>query len=119
MPQKAYQCGACYEIHDFHHLAESCCQPDIDEVWLCDVCTTAHDSKQEAVECCVNSVKARGQEPVRCPCCLRDQEMVQHAVEIEVAGHCSECNPHFTVDESFAIADLVDERVAENLERTR
>jgi len=44
--------------------------------------------------------------------------MIQHAVEIEVAGHCSECNPHYTIEDTFKIADLVDQQVADNLDRS-
>ncbi|MCY1461803.1 hypothetical protein D9M71_794990 [compost metagenome] len=87
----------------------------MNEVWTCDVCEEAHDEKDNAVNCCVGKVKARGADTVRCPSCYRDQELIQHAVEIEVAGHCSECNPHFSIDDTFKIADQVDQRIAENL----
>lgn len=113
MPKKAYECGCCNEVHDYESSAEDCCRPEVNEVWTCDLCSEAHSEKEDAVNCCVGKVKTRGADTVRCPSCYRDQELVQHAVEIEVAGHCSECNPHFSIEQSFAIGDLVDERIAE------
>lgn len=115
MPKKAYECGSCNQVHEFYHLAESCCQPEINDVWLCGVCDRAHDDEEDADACCVGKVKAIGDEAVQCPCCMRDHVLVQLAVEIEVAGHCSECNPHFSVDETFKIADLVDQRVEDRI----
>lgn len=117
MPKRAYECGSCNEVHEFHHEAERCCQPEINDVWLCDICEAAHDDMEDAEKCCAGKVKARGVEAVRCPSCFRDQELVQHAIEIEVAGHCSECNPHFSIDDTFKIGDLVDQQIAENLNR--
>lgn len=118
MPKRAYECGSCNEVHGLHHEAERCCQPEINDVWLCDVCEDSHDDKEDAEKCCIGKVKARGIEAVRCPSCYRDQELIQHAIEIEVAGHCSECNPHYSIDDTFKIGDLVDQQIAENLERS-
>jgi hypothetical protein len=116
MPTRAYQCGACYEVHEFHHDAERCCQRDIDQGWSCDICADFHSEKEDATKCCIGVVKARSEEAVQCPSCLRDQMLMQLAAEIEVAGHCSECNPHYSSEETFRIADLVDQRVEQKLE---
>ncbi len=118
MPTKAYQCGSCYEIHEFYHEAERCCQPSIDEGWSCDTCGDFHAEKEDAVQCCFGVVKARSDETVQCPSCLRDQSLIRMVAEIEVADHCSECSPHYTSDEVFRIADLIDQKVEERLERT-
>ena len=118
MPKRAYECDACNEVHEHESSAEDCCRPQVNAVWLCDVCEGSHDDMEDAEKCCVGKVKARGFDTVRCPACFRDQELIQHAVEIEVAGHCSECNPHYTIEDTFKIADLVDQQVAENLERS-
>jgi hypothetical protein len=117
MPKKAYECGSCNEVHEFHHQAEQCCRPEVNEVWQCDVCEAAHDDKEDAEQCCVHSVKALGVETVQCPSCLRDQQLVRHAVEIEVAGHCSECNPHYSIDDTFKIGDMVERHVEDQLAR--
>lgn len=66
---------------------------------------------------CRSGMRKRAIETVRCPSCFRDQELVQHAIEIEVAGHCSECNTHYSIDDTFKIGNLVDQRIAENVER--
>ncbi|WP_440062607.1 hypothetical protein ACTACQ_05190 [Pseudomonas syringae] len=116
MPTKAYQCGSCYEVHEFYHEAESCCQPPIDEGWSCDVCADFHGEKEDAAKCCIGLVKTKAEEAVQCPACLRDQSLMQLIAEIEVTGHCSECNPHYSSDEAFKIADLVDRRVDERIE---
>lgn len=113
MPKRAYECGSCNEVHEYESSAEECCRPEVNEVWVCDICGEAHDDHEAAVNCCVGKVKARGTDTVRCPSCYRDHELVQHAAEVEVAGHCSECNPHFSIEHSFAIGDLVDQRIAE------
>lgn len=118
MPTKAYQCGSCYEVHESYHEAERCCQPSIDEGWSCDVCGEFHDEQEDATKCCIGIVKARSVEPAHCPACHRDQELLERAVEIEVAGHCSTCNPHFTSDETFRIHDLVDRRLEEKIEKS-
>lgn len=118
MPKKAYECGSCNEVHQYESSAEDCCRPEVNEVWTCDVCEEAHDEKEDAEKCCASKVKARGTETVRCPTCYRDQELVLHAVEIEVAGHCSECNPHYSIEDTFKIGDMVEQQIAENLERT-
>lgn len=107
MPKKAYECSACNEVHNFHHEAERCCQPEVGEVWLCDICEEAHEDKNDATDCCANSVKAKGVDTVRCHNCYRDQELIRHAFEIQVAGHCSECNPHYSIDDKFKIDDLI------------
>ncbi|MEB0311546.1 hypothetical protein QN382_19925 [Pseudomonas sp. 10B1] len=117
MPTKAYQCGSCYEVHEFYHEAESCCQPTIDEGWSCDVCADFHSEKEDAAKCCIGLVKTKAGETVQCPGCLRDQALMQLIAEIEVTGHCSECNPHYSSDEAFKIADLVDRRIEEHVEQ--
>ncbi|MGS0735529.1 hypothetical protein ACVBEG_02985 [Pseudomonas sp. GG8] len=117
MPKKAYECGSCSEVHSTHYAAEDCCRPEVGDVWLCDICDAAHDEKDDAEQCCINSVKSLGNEAVRCPACFRDQQLVRHAIEIEVAGHCSECNPHYSIDDIFKIGDMVERHVEEQLER--
>lgn len=117
MPKKAYECGTCNEVHSFHHQAESCCQPEVNTVWLCDVCEDSHEDKEDAEQCCIASVKSVGIEAVQCPSCLRDQNMVRHAIEIQVAGHCSECNPHYSIDDAFMIGDRLESHVADQLAR--
>lgn len=116
MPKKAYECSSCNDVHDHHHQAERCCQPEVNDVWLCDVCEGAHDEEEDAVNCCVGKVKASGSDIVKCPNCYRDHELVLHAVEVEVAGHCSECNPHYSIDDALLIGDLVEQKIAENRE---
>lgn len=113
MPRKAYECSMCNAIHDHEHQAEDCCRPEVNKVWLCDVCDEPHDDSECAEKCCVEKIKARSVETVRCPACCREQELILHAAEIEVAGHCSECNPHYSIEHAFVIADLVEQRIAE------
>lgn len=113
MPKRAYECLRCNEVHENEDRAEECCRPEVGEVWLCDVCDGAHDDEPDAEKCCAGRVKAVGPETVRCPSCGRHQALILHAVEIEVAGHCSECNPHYSIDDAFRIGDLLEERVAE------
>lgn len=107
-PEKKYECGACQRVHDFHHRAEECCAPDVNTVWVCPHCEEAHDSKEEAADCCMLAAEPMGGfTMVVCPSCLREHQgdpMQQAAVSI--AGHCTTCNPSFTLDQQFAIEDL-------------
>lgn len=107
MVKKAYQCGECGSIHDGHYQAERCCMPEPVDVWLCPICDECHEEESDAEKCCEKVVP--GGEQVDCPRCLRGHETALHAVEVEVAGHCSVCDPKFTVDQNFQIQDRLDE----------
>lgn len=115
MPKEAYQCSACSEVHESEYQAERCCIPDVFEVWLCDICGSPHEKEDDAENCCADrNLDGR---IVTCPGCFRDYDSAMHTIEIQVAGHCSTCNPHFTHDEQFQITDLLEEHEQEH--RTR
>lgn len=112
MVKRAYQCGECHEVHEFNFQAERCCQPEVIDVYVCPLCDEAHEDESDAETCC-GAVTPSG-EQVDCPRCLRGHETVLHAVEVEVAGHCSVCDPRFTVDQNFQIQDRLDEHKREH-----
>lgn len=107
MAKKAYQCDRCDQVHDFHHEAERCCQPEVITVWLCPICDEAHEDEEEADTCCADkNVDGR---LVTCPNCFRGHDSARESLSIEVAGHCSECNPFYTVDQQFQIGDRLND----------
>ncbi len=98
--KKLWQCGSCDEIHDFEYLAEDCCQPEINEVYGCMECGSHHNSKNEAIACCESAGE-------RCPNCSRDYKCRDiNSKAIQIAGHCTVCNPLFTLDHRLAIEDM-------------
>ncbi|GLX91904.1 hypothetical protein Pfra02_44720 [Pseudomonas fragi] len=112
MPKKVYRCGDCGEIHDLHWDAERSCMPTPMEGWVCPVCDEFCDDEEEAEGCCA-SVSPEG-ELVTCPNCFRDHDKVAHQAEVQIAGHCSVCNPAFSVDQDFKIHDIVAEHAHEH-----
>ncbi|MCY1389113.1 hypothetical protein D9M71_39030 [compost metagenome] len=104
--KRMWECGSCGELHDFKSSAESCCIPDVEEVWVCPCCDEAHGTEQQAIKCC-EVLSDEGESSITCPSCLRDHPgdvLAQSAIAI--SGHCSHCNPLFTIDQQLAIEDL-------------
>lgn len=98
--QSKWQCGECDELHDTEYEAEECCRLDVFEIWICPACGKDHDEKQAAIDCCPISA-------ITCPSCLRDHSgntLEQSA--ITVSGHCTTCNPLYTIEQQLAIEDL-------------
>lgn len=98
--KELWRCGECREIHDDEDGARECCMPVVIEMYGCLDCDIVHDSEQEAEECC-------GVFDVRCANCSRDYKSIDiNAKAIQIAGHCTVCNPLFTLDDRFAIEDM-------------
>lgn len=98
--KELWRCGACHEIHDDEADARECCSPEIIELYGCVECGVVHDSEYEAESCCAG-------EESRCSNCSRDYgETDINAKAIQIAGHCTVCNPLFTLDQRFAIEDM-------------
>lgn len=98
--KRMWECSACNELHDTEHDAEECCQPEVFEVWVCPACEKVHDGKQAAADCCPVA-------EIVCPACLRDHSgdaMQQSAIVI--TGHCTTCNPLYTIDQQLAIEQM-------------
>ena len=95
-----YRCMECREIHDDEDEAQDCCRPAISELYECPVCKGIHDEEEQANLCC-------GADAIKCPLCARDYSSISLSFQaITVAGHCTTCNPMFTVDQQLAIQDL-------------
>lgn len=95
-----YKCGSCDEVHDDEDGARECCQPDIYELYECPTCKSIHDNEDTAISCC-------GVHAVQCPFCLRDYPTISLSSQaIKIAGHCTTCNPLFTIDQQQIIQDL-------------
>lgn len=107
MATKAYECGHCNQVHESHWQAERCCQPEVYDVWTCDICGEVHEEKDDANSCCHDKMPA--EETVSCPNCLRPHAHAQQVYAIEVAGHCSECNPNYSLDQRWSIEDKLEE----------
>ena len=94
-----YQCGACREIHDDEDGALECCRPEITELFECPICKKHHEDEDDALTCC-------GVDAVKCPSCYRDYASISLSYQaIKIAGHCTTCNPIFTIDQQIAIQD--------------
>ncbi|MNJ47592.1 hypothetical protein D3C77_427520 [compost metagenome] len=95
-----YKCCRCSEVHDDEDGALECCQPEITELYECPVCKGIHDEEDAARTCCeIDSVK--------CPSCARDYTSISLSFQaVKIAGHCTTCNPMFTIDQQLAIQDL-------------
>lgn len=52
MAKIGWECGRCYEVHDWEDDAQECCQPEVKEVWLCEECEEVHASARDADKCC-------------------------------------------------------------------
>lgn len=103
---RKWECSACNALHEFEHSAEECCAPEVWAVWMCPVCDEAHEAKSEAEDCCAVAT-ATTPDNVTCPACFRihtGDPLAQSA--IAVAGHCTTCNPIYTLDQQLAIEDL-------------
>lgn len=107
MAQKAYECDNCNEVHDRYYAAEKCCQPEVNTVWLCEICEEAHYEESDAETCCADK-NVEGQ-LVTCPNCLRGHDVAAETLSIEIGGHCSVCNPFFTVEQKLRISDCLDD----------
>ncbi|MDM9593592.1 hypothetical protein QU617_09740 [Pseudomonas guariconensis] len=95
-----YKCGSCGDIHDDEDGARECCQPEVEEMFECPVCKTIHDGEDEARLCCES-------DSIKCPSCYRDHSSITLSFQaIKIAGHCTTCNPMFTIDQQQAIQDL-------------
>ena len=98
--KKLWRCDECLEIHDDEGGASECCKPSITELYECAGCEGMHDSEGEAVDCCAGT-------EVRCGNCSRDYgESNINALAIDVAGHCTVCNPLYTLDQRLIIEDI-------------
>lgn len=95
-----YRCNECREVHDDEDGARECCMPSISEVYACPVCGEIHSEEADAGECC-------GFDVAHCPSCHRDYGSghINYSA-IAIAGHCTTCNPFFTVDQQLVIEDL-------------
>lgn len=72
----------------------------IKAVYKCGSCGEIHDDEDDAVNCC-------GIDAVQCPSCRRDHPSITLSFQaIKIAGHCTTCNPMFTIDQQQAIQDL-------------
>lgn len=99
--KRLWQCGSCDGVHEYEYLAKECCKPDIHEVYGCIHCSNHHGEKSDAIKCC----DVAGEE--RCPNCSRDYKGRDiNAKAIQIAGHCTICNPLFTLDHRLAIEDM-------------
>lgn len=107
MATKAYECGHCNHVHESHWQAERCCQPEVYDGWTCDTCGEFHEKKDDAVQCCSEYLPVDDLTP--CPNCLRPHTRAQQVYAIEVAGHCSECNPNYTLEQRWTIEDRLDD----------
>lgn len=47
-----WRCCECGDLHDDERGARNCCEPRIEEVFLCPVCGERHDDEDDAIECC-------------------------------------------------------------------
>ena len=95
-----YICSSCDNEHENDWEAEECCQPEVWTMYKCCTCENTHESKTEAEECCDDF-------EVRCPNCARDYaESNINTSAITIAGHCTVCNPLFSVEKEIKIKDL-------------
>ena len=115
MAKKAFECDRCNEIHPSQFDAECCCPHEVITVWLCDHCEESHDDEESADKCCADK-RGKGESQV-CPNCLRSHELTRQTIAIDVAGHCSECNPFYSSEQQLLIDDRIIEREEENAER--
>lgn len=98
--KELYRCGQCREVHDDEDGARECCMPDVMTIYVCPVCEERHDEHEDALKCC-------GIDAIKCPSCYRDHSSVSLGYQaIQISGHCSTCNPLFTIDQQLAIQDL-------------
>lgn len=102
--KKAWACGNCGEVHSDIFAADDCCKPDSYEVWVCPACGDSHDTEEAAGACCPDGTSS-------CPNCLRDYSTnpLQLAA-IDIAGHCSTCNPLYTIDQQLVIEDRAQQK---------
>lgn len=99
-PKEMFECPHCDDLHDSYQGAKSCCKPVPSKVWLCPECGDRCETEQKARSCCAF-------DEVVCPGCQRShggKPMEQAA--IAVSGHCTECNPLYTVEQQHAIEQL-------------
>lgn len=124
--QTFYPCTDCNDLHDgshgLKHLCEDCdetpcahsCplvgeeaerseQAEYEAVHSCPICQQEHYEFNEALVCWISHEG----DPTHCPGCFRPAERPEWRVEIAQAGHCSVCNPHFTLAQSLAISDVL------------
>jgi len=101
---KAWACGSCDEVHASSFAAEDCCKPEPYEVWICPCCGDSHHTEKAAGACCPGADSS-------CPNCLRDHSgNALQVAAIEVAGHCTTCNPLYTVDQQLIIEDRAQQK---------
>lgn len=98
-PEMLYQCSQCDKLHDALHDAEDCCQPEVWTVYKCRGCGGIYETETAAADCCATS----GED---CPSCRRHHVSPTELSAIAVAGHCTVCNPHYTLDQQLAIEQL-------------
>ena len=98
--KELWRCGECCEIHEDEDDARECCRPSVTELYGCLDCAGVHESEREAEQCC-------GVFEVRCTNCSRDYKSIDiNAKAVQIAGHCTVCNPLFTLDDRLAIEDM-------------
>ncbi len=100
MAIQKFRCCGCDDLHDDESDARDCCEPT--EAWVCEGCDVVYGCEDLADKCCEGADITD-----KCPACARDYNIVDlnHSA-ITVAGHCQTCNPHYTIDQQFAIEDM-------------
>lgn len=94
--KQVWICQECQAQHEHKENAVSCCKPEVSAVWMCDTCTNAFGTNEEAAECCA--------EMERCQNCMRDHATTTiQAVQVQIAGHCDHCNPHYPIEQHHEI----------------
>jgi hypothetical protein len=68
-------------------------------LYQCGACREIHDDEDYALTCC-------GVDAIKCPSCYRDYASISLSYQaIKIAGHCTTCNPMFTIDQQIVIQD--------------
>ena len=109
-----FRCGECREVHDDEDGARDCCMPRVWAIYQCPVCEKLHEEDEDAaLDCC-------GVNAVSCPCCRRDHSNVSPAgLAVVIVGHCTTCNPFFTVEQQLLIEDAHQELTCKPLDLLR
>lgn len=103
-PDSVYACGDCGNTHSDYDDALACCAKEPKSGFACGHCDQWHSSTEDAESCCTEN-----REPVVvCPACFRAHTAYSpQGAQIEVTGHCDECNPIYTPEQKFAIDDVM------------
>ncbi|WP_250501939.1 hypothetical protein [Caballeronia sp. AZ7_KS35] len=79
---RRYECPTCKATHKREYLAESCCAPAVDEVFVCPECDDAYDTIDRAISCEASHVDLTTSPLAfnRCPMCTETHDDVENAV---------------------------------------